>query len=166
MNNAPQSTCVSLRSREVHQRGGPKIKPIGCAKLPIATSCRFRHLAGCTYWPKSRQQRGGVQCKNPPPCEQSSKVGLSWSARFAASSLSLLKSPKCLTLPARISDMSTSKPPPAEPTQNGSGRKLSDTIPMEAVQRIAKLPVVESSLNIATDMYSRMKVGYSKLIFR
>jgi hypothetical protein len=57
-----------------------------------------------------------------------------------------------------------SKPPPAEPTQGGSGRKLSDTIPMEAVQRIAKLPVVESSLNIATDMYSRMKVGYEKLI--
>jgi hypothetical protein len=37
-------------------------------------------------------------------------------------------------------------------------RKLSDTIPMESVQRLSKLPVVESSLNIATDVYSRVKV--------
>ncbi|KAF4533174.1 hypothetical protein B566_EDAN001716 [Ephemera danica] len=42
-------------------------------------------------------------------------------------------------------------------------RKLSDTIPMESVQRLAKLPVVESSLNIATDVYSRVKEANSVL---
>jgi len=51
MNNASQSTCVSLRSREVHQRGGPKIKLIGCAKfadchfLPISPPRRLHLLA-------------------------------------------------------------------------------------------------------------------------
>ncbi|XP_059488878.1 uncharacterized protein LOC132204404 isoform X1 [Neocloeon triangulifer] len=36
-------------------------------------------------------------------------------------------------------------------------RKLSDTIPLEAVHRIAKLPMVESSISIANDVYSRVK---------
>ncbi|CAB3383305.1 Hypothetical predicted protein [Cloeon dipterum] len=42
-------------------------------------------------------------------------------------------------------------------------RKLSDAIPLEAVHRIAKIPVVESSMNIASDVYSRVKESNSMI---
>lgn len=130
--------------------------------LPIATSCRFRHLGDGTHWAENKGR--GVRSKpetsllHPPTLKPKFKGwSLSRSARFAAG-----PHHKCYTLPSRTQRMSnaSTKSPQAEPHHGGSGRKLSDTIPMEAVQRIAKLPVVESSLNIATDMYSRVKVRY------
>lgn len=133
--------------------------------FPIATSCRFRHLGDGTHWTKGREQGEGCakQARNRafPIPHLETKV-----QRLVSLSICQIccRRPhhKSYTLPSRTQRMSnaSTKSPQAEPHQGGLGRKLSDTIPMEAVQRIAKLPVVESSLNIATDMYSRVKVRY------
>lgn len=44
------------------------------------------------------------------------------------------------------------------PTASEAGEGQQNAIHMESVNRIAKLPVVESTINAATNMYEKVKV--------